>query len=194
MKKENLYLIHGEDYLRHIEEKLELLWMATILMHYIKNGAEKDGYLDLVRRSTLDFDERCEEMFSSWGRALNYLKSRDLADLSDLIENDLIEPEYAGYVPADNPCCPGERCCEYAERIEREYAAKKDADADMDADEENDVFEYDADSEADTDATISSLYALLSVSDCLSKLAAGLISASDHLLELLDKELRSYGD
>ena len=193
MKKENLYLIHGEDYLRHIEEKLELLWMATILMHYIKNGAEKDGYLDLVRRSTLDFDERCEEMFSSWGRALNYLKSRDLADLSDLIENDLIEPEYAGYVPAENPCCPGERCCEYAERIEREYAAKKDADADMDEDEENDVFEYDEDSEADTDATISSLYALLSVSDCLSKLAAGLISASDHLLELLDKELRSYG-
>lgn len=193
MKKENLYLIHGEDYLRHIEEKLELLWMATILMHYIKNGAEKDGYLDLVRRSTLDFDERCEEMFSSWGRALNYLKSHDLADLSDLIENDLIEPEYAGYVPADNPCCPGERCCEYAERMEREYAAKKDADADMDEDEENDVFEYDEDSEADTDATISSLYALLSVSDCLSKLAAGLISASDHLLELLDKELRSYG-
>ena len=194
MKKENLYLIHGEDYLRHIEEKLELLWMATILMHYIKNGAEKDGYLDLVRRSTLDFDERCEEMFSSWGRALNYLKSRDLADLSDLIENDLIEPEYAGYVPADNPCCPGERCCEYAERIEREYAAKRDADADMDEDEESDVFEYDEDSEADTDATISSLYALLSVSDCLSKLAAVLISASDHLLELLDKELRSYGD
>ena len=192
MKKENLYLIHGEDYLRHIEEKLELLWMATILMHYIKNGAEKDGYLDLVRRSTLDFDERCEEMFSSWGRALNYLKSRDLADLSDLIENDLIEPEYAGYIPADDSCCPGERCCEYAERIEREYAAKKDADADED--EENDVFEYDEDSEADTDATISSLYALLSVSDCLSKLAAGLISASDHLLELLDKELRSYGD
>ena len=194
MEKENLYLIHGEDYLRHIEEKLELLWMATILMHYIKNGAEKDGYLDLVRRSTLDFDERCEEMFSSWGKALNYLKSRDLADLSDLIENDLIEPEYAGYIPADNPCCPGERCCEYAERMEREYAAKKDADADMDEDEENDVFEYDEDSEADTDATISSLYALLSVSDCLSKLAAGLISASDHLLELLDKELRSYGD
>ena len=193
MEKENLYLIHGEDYLRHIEEKLELLWMATILMHYIKNGAEKDGYLDLVRRSTLDFDERCEEMFSSWGSALNYLKSHDLADLSDLIENDLIEPEYAGYIPADDPCCPGERCCEYAERMEREYAAKKDADADMDEDEENDVFEYDEDSEADTDATISSLYALLSVSDCLSKLAAGLISASDHLLELLDKELRSYG-
>ena len=28
MKKENLYLIHGEDYLRHIEEKLELFWIS----------------------------------------------------------------------------------------------------------------------------------------------------------------------
>lgn len=108
--------------------------MATILMHYIKNGAEKDGYLDLVRRSTLDFDERCEEMFSSWGKALNYLKSRDLADLSDLVENELIEPEHAGYVPADKPCC------EYAERIEREYAAECEADEDN---EDADVFEYD---------------------------------------------------
>lgn len=93
-----------------------------------------------MRRSTLDFDERCEEMFSSWGRALNYLKSHDLADLSDLIENDLIEPEYAGYVPADNPCCPGERCCEYAERMEREYAAEREVDEDN---EDADVFEYD---------------------------------------------------
>ena len=114
--------------------------MATILMHYIKNGAEKDGYLDLVRRSTLDFEERCGELFSSWGMALNYLKSHDLADLSDLIENDLIEPEYAGYIPADNPCCPGERCCEYAERIEREYTAEREADEDN---EDADVFEYD---------------------------------------------------
>ena len=79
MKKENLYLIHGEDYLRHIEEKLELLWMATILMHYIKNGAEKDSYLDLVRRSTLDFDERCEEMFSSWGKPLRTAHAGDMA-------------------------------------------------------------------------------------------------------------------
>lgn len=94
MEKENLYLIHGEDYLRHIEEKLELLWMATILMHYIKNGAEKDGYLDLVRRSTLDFDERCEEMFQFLGQGwLNYLKSHDLADLSDLIRK---RPDRAG--------------------------------------------------------------------------------------------------
>ena len=92
MKKENLYLIHGEDYLRHIEEKLELLWMATILMHYIKNGAEKDGYLDLVRRSTLDFDERREEMFSSWGMALNYLKSHDA---------ERIEREYTAEREAD---------------------------------------------------------------------------------------------
>ena len=58
MEKDNLYLIHGEDYLRHIEEKLELLWMATILMHYIKNGAEKDGYLDLVVTSSSHWNSK----------------------------------------------------------------------------------------------------------------------------------------
>lgn len=200
MEKENLYLIHGEDYLRHIEEKLELLWMATILMHYIKNGAEKDGYLDLVRRSTLDFDERCEEMFSSWGRALNYLKSHDLADLSDLIENDLIEPEYAGYIPVDDPCCPGERCCEYAERIECEYAAKKDADEDMDVDvdnddddtddEESDVFEYDAD--FNVESVSAYLNELLSVCGSLGELASGLNAVNRRLLSVVKEELRYY--
>lgn len=140
MKKENLYLIHGEDYLRHIEEKLELFWMANVLMCYIKDRADADSYLRLAYKGVRDFDERCGELFSSWGKALNYLKSRDLADLSDLIENDLIEPEYAGYVPADKPCCPGERCCEYAERMEREYTAEREADEDN---EDADVFEYD---------------------------------------------------
>ena len=43
MKKENLYLIHGEDYLRHIEEKLELFWMANVLMCYIKDRADADS-------------------------------------------------------------------------------------------------------------------------------------------------------
>ena len=44
MEKEALYLIHGEDYLRHVEEKLELFWMANILMCYIKNRADEDNY------------------------------------------------------------------------------------------------------------------------------------------------------
>ena len=140
MKKENLYLIHGEDYLRHIEEKLELFWMANVLMCYIKDRADADSYLRLAYKGVRDFDERCGELFRSWGKAVRYIKSHDLADLSDLVENELIEPEYAGYVPADNPCCPGERCCEYAERMEREYAAEREADEDN---EDADVFEYD---------------------------------------------------
>lgn len=135
MEKEALYLIHGEDYLRHVEEKLELFWMANILMCYIKNRADEDNYLHLVRKATPDFDQRLDELLKSWGKSVNYIKSHDLTDLSDLMENELIEPEYAGYVPADNPCCPGERCCEFAERIERENAAKRSADTDSGDDE-----------------------------------------------------------
>ncbi len=200
MEKENLYLIHGEDYLRHIEEKLELLWMSNVLMHYIKRRADEDSYLSLVYRATRDLDERCGELFSSWGKALNYLKSRDLADLSDLIENELIEPEYAGYVPADKPCCPGERCCEYAERIEREYAAKKDADEDMDVDvdnddddtddEESDVFEYDAD--FNVESVSAYLNELLSVCGSLGELASGLNAVNRRLLSVVKEELRYY--
>lgn len=140
MEKENLYLIHGEDYLRHIEEKLELFWMANVLMCYIKDRADADSYLRLAYKGVCDFDERCGELFRSWGKAVRYIKSHDLADLSDLVENELIEPEYAGYVPADKPCRPGERCCEYAERMEREYTAEREADEDN---EDADVFEYD---------------------------------------------------
>ena len=96
---------------------------------------------DLAYKGVRDFDERCERAVQELGaRPLRYIKSHDLADLSDLIENDLIEPEYAGYIPADDPCCPGERCCEYAERIEREYTAEREADEDN---EDADVFEYD---------------------------------------------------
>lgn len=200
MEKENLYLIHGEDYLRHIEEKLELFWMANVLMCYIKDRADADSYLRLAYKGIRDFDERCGELFSSWGKALNYLKSRDLADLSDLIENDLIEPEYAGYVPADNPCCPGERCCEYAERIECEYAAKKDADEDMDVDnndddtddEESDVFEYDAD--FNVESVSAYLNELLSVCGSLGDLASGLNAVNRRLLSVVKEELRYYAD
>ena len=114
-------------------------------LSFVNMSANKDNYARYITISPQgdDFDSiRLEytQMFNSWGMALNYLKSHDLADLSDLIENDLIEPEYAGYIPADNPCCPGERCCEYAERIEREYAAERAADEDN---EDADVFEYD---------------------------------------------------
>ena len=106
MEKENLYLIHGEDYLRHIEEKLELFWMANVLMCYIKDRADADSYLRLAYKGVRDFDERCGELFRSWGKAVRYIKSHDLADLSDLVENELIEPEHAGYVPAIIPAAP----------------------------------------------------------------------------------------
>ena len=71
MEKENLYLIHGEDYLRHIEEKLELFWMANVLMCYIKDRADADSYLRLAYKGVRDFDERCGELF----RTLNEKRS-----------------------------------------------------------------------------------------------------------------------
>lgn len=150
MDKEAMYLIHGEDYLRHIDEKLEMYAMLQQLLLYIETAAEKSSYLRLVHHAARDFDRRCDELFASWGSPVCYMKSHDPRDLADLIENELIEPEYAGYVQADMPCSPNKRCCEYAENIGRKYADKRSTDMDMDTDEDDeniDVFEYEEDSE-----------------------------------------------
>ena len=44
MEKEAMYLIHGEDYLRHIDEKLEMYAMLQQLLLYIETAAEKSNY------------------------------------------------------------------------------------------------------------------------------------------------------
>ncbi len=205
MKKENLYLIHGEDYLRHIDEKMELFWMANVLMNYIHEMGKEDRFLDHVRRATQDYDERLEELFESWGSAVNYMETHDVADLSDLIDNDLIEPEYAGYVPADRPCCPGERCCEYAERIERKYAAKRDAGPDAEDEAFYDAYEYDYDYDdedeydedredcgSDTEGPFDYLEELLAIADETRVAASDLLDTTSRLLAVVDREIREY--
>lgn len=64
MDKEAMYLIHGEDYLRHIDEKLEMYAMLQQLLLYIETAAEKSSYLRLVHHAARDFDRRCDELFS----------------------------------------------------------------------------------------------------------------------------------
>lgn len=205
MKKENLYLIHGEDYLRHIEEKMELFWMTNVLLNYIHEMGKENRFLDHVRRATQDYAERCEELFERWGSAVNYMETHDVSDLSEFIDNDLIEPEYAGYVPTDKPCCPGERCCEYAERIERKYAAKRDAGLDADDEDFDGAYEYDydyddedeydddrSDCESDAEGLFDYLEELLAIADETRAAASDLLDTTSRLLAVVDREIREY--
>ena len=77
-----------------------------------------------VREIANTYDIHSDELFDAWGIPGSYMVTGDPDELCGLMENELIEPEDAGYVPDDDfcPCGDGERCCEYAERMEKEYS------------------------------------------------------------------------
>ena len=54
------------------------------------------------------YDEIAEEMFRSWGIPKTYLVFRNNEDLAELMENELIAPEDAGFMDCACDCS----CCE----------------------------------------------------------------------------------
>ena len=92
-----LYLIHREDYIRHIDDKVRLYSMLKQINHMIARLPNNRGNKELSNIAAC-FDKISEEMFRSWGIPKTYLVFGCKADLSDLMENELIAPEDAGYI------------------------------------------------------------------------------------------------
>ena len=103
-----MYLIHSEDYISHINDKVRLYSMVKQLTHMIGKLPMKDTTKELIKMSPR-FDELNEEMFRSWGIPKSYLVFGKVEDLSELMENELISPEDAGYTPCECGCCG---CCD----------------------------------------------------------------------------------
>ena len=137
MENEKVYLIHEDDYIKHIDEKLELYAMLRQLIFHLRRVPDTSAYFRKVKEMANAYDIRSDELFDGWGIPGSYMVTGDPDELCELMENELIEPEDAGYYPDDGdcPCCDGERCCDYAERLEQEYAAENDK-------SEDEVFEY----------------------------------------------------
>ena len=128
-----MYLIHSEDYISHINDKVRLYSMMKQLTHMIGKLPIKNSTDELIKLYTR-YDELAEEMFRSWGIPKSYLIFGKMEDLSELMENELISPEDAGYVPCE--CCS---CCGDEANIEDE-----DYEEDVDPNDELDaaVFAY----------------------------------------------------
>ena len=67
-------------------------------------------------------------MFKTWSVPRSYMIFGSEADLAELMENELIAPEDAGYIPAGEVCddeCCCDRCgcpgCPYADSEDVEY-------------------------------------------------------------------------
>ena len=100
MENEKLYLINEEDYIRHTDEKLELYAMLRQLISAVNKMPDCDAARDVKKIADV-YTGKCDGLFERWGIPKHYLISGDIDDLRELMENELISPEDAGYVPSD---------------------------------------------------------------------------------------------
>lgn len=122
MENEKMFLIHEDDYIRHIDEKLELYAMLRQAASAVKKLPDSKANKEAKRIAGI-YSDRALAMYDGWGIPDRYLITADMDDLCELMENELIEPEEAGYYPDDGdcPCCDGERCCDYAEGVAQDF-------------------------------------------------------------------------
>ena len=104
----NLYLIHEEDYIKHIDEKVMLYSFVQQLTHHIGKMKPTRANEAIMKMAEI-YGKTADKMFDAWGIPKAYLVFAEKDDLADLMENELIAPEDAGYFACD---CEGERCCE----------------------------------------------------------------------------------
>ena len=126
----NVYLIHEDDYIKHINEKVMLYSFVKQLTHHLvrmKLTRETEG----VARMAKNFDIAAENLFDSWGIPKSYLVFDNKEDLAELMENELIAPEDAGYYPCDDECddfcpCNCKICCEAEDEYEEDDEDNED--------------------------------------------------------------------
>ncbi len=100
MYNENCYLIHEDDYLSHIEEKVKLYSFVRQLAFAVRALPDCPPN-HAVKKIADDFDIRADALFKTWGIPRSYLCTGDADELCELMENELIEPEDAGYYTDD---------------------------------------------------------------------------------------------
>lgn len=98
-----VYLIHEEDYIKHIDEKVLLYSFVKQLAHCIvrmKTTGADDDFIKMAE----SYGATAENLFNSWGIPKSYVTLDNKDDLAPLMENELIAPEEAGYYPCGDDC------------------------------------------------------------------------------------------
>ena len=108
-----LYLIHEEDYVKHIDEGMVLYTVLKEITHRVSKlpadhgNKALTGLVDLAARA----DRLAEMIYRTWGIPASYAYTFNRANLAFLMENELIAPEDAGYYACDDACCCQCGCC-----------------------------------------------------------------------------------
>ena len=93
---DDIFLIHLDDYIRHIDDKLALYAMLRQMEAAISK-LPKCGDTAEVRKRMEVFSSKIKEMWEDWNIPTRYLISGELDDLNDVMDDELMEPEDAGY-------------------------------------------------------------------------------------------------
>ena len=123
------YLIHKADYISHIDDKFQLFMMLQGLTNLVSKLPPDEKNIPAIALAKHHRNES-EKMFKTWGIPRSYVLFGSEADLAELMENELIEPEEAGYFFCDDECCCGncECCCEAEEYDDEEDEIDEDED------------------------------------------------------------------
>ena len=106
-----MYLIHKDDYINHIDNQIRLYVMVKQLAVNIKRLAPNRGSKKITDMAN-HYNAIAESMFKNLGIPKSYILFGDEDALAELMENELIAPEDAGYYPIDDEDdCDGECCC-----------------------------------------------------------------------------------
>ena len=138
-----LYLIHEEDYVKHMDEGMVLYTVLKEITHRVSKlpadhgNKALAGLIDLSARA----DRLAEMIYRTWGIPASYAYTFNRANLAFLMENELIAPEDAGYYACDDTCCCQCGCC--CDNCDL-YDDEEDYD-DYDEDEDDDEDETDVD-------------------------------------------------
>ena len=128
------YLIHKADYISHIDDKFQLFMMLQGLANLVSKLPPTEKNIPAIALAK-HHRNKSEEMFKTWGVPRSYMLFGSEADLTELMENELIAPEDAGYYPCDDECdffpCTCGCCCETEDEYdeddedEDEYIAER---------------------------------------------------------------------
>ena len=96
MDDETMYLIHGEDYLTHIYEKVEMYLLLKQLISEVDEIPPCPANHD-AKEMAMALRDISDSIFADWNIPESFLSDGDEDDLCDLMDSELFAPEEAGY-------------------------------------------------------------------------------------------------
>ena len=103
-----VYLIHEEDYVKHIRDKDRLFWLLKRMIKQVIDLQPNRDNKELLM-SAIQIGCDIDREYVSWGIPMGFMGTAD--ELQKLMENELLAPEDAGYYACDDTCCCQCGCC-----------------------------------------------------------------------------------